>query len=124
MLGAASLAMCGIFCRKIGKNAAITSPPIQKTSAKFPFSPPAPRWHRPRPLLRHRHYYAGRAQTIQKVNRHRHLKRVSANRRGKKLKSQPYSNQQLFSDHYLDVFLPQREEWQALTQEAEPVMQR
>jgi len=40
------------------------------------------------------------------------------------LKSQPYSNQQLFSDHYLDVFLPQREEWQALTQEAEPVMQR
>lgn len=34
----------------------------------------------------------------------------------------PHNNQQLFSDHYLDHILPQRQDWQALTVEAEPVM--
>ncbi len=34
----------------------------------------------------------------------------------------PHRNQQLFSDHYLNVILPKREEWQMLTIEAEPVM--
>jgi hypothetical protein len=34
----------------------------------------------------------------------------------------PHNNQQLFSDHYLDVILPQRHDWNALTSEAEPIM--
>lgn len=34
-----------------------------------------------------------------------------------------HRNQQLFSDHYLDVTLPQRQDWQELAVEAEPVMQ-
>ena len=34
----------------------------------------------------------------------------------------PHHNQQLFSDHYLNVILPKREDWQALAIEAEPVM--
>jgi hypothetical protein len=32
-----------------------------------------------------------------------------------------HHNQQLFSDHYLDETLPQREDWQALTVEATPI---
>lgn len=34
----------------------------------------------------------------------------------------PHHNQQLFSDHYLNVILPKRADWQALATEAEPVM--
>src|SRR3989440_3545273 len=34
----------------------------------------------------------------------------------------PHRNQQLFSDHYLNVILPKREDWQILAIEAEPVM--
>src|ERR1700730_728947 len=34
----------------------------------------------------------------------------------------PHRNQQLFSDHYLNVIIPKREDWQALAIEAEPVM--
>src|SRR5260221_5435758 len=34
----------------------------------------------------------------------------------------PHRNQQLFSDHYLNVILPKREDWQALVIEAEPIM--
>jgi hypothetical protein len=34
----------------------------------------------------------------------------------------PHRNQQLFSDHYLNVILPKREDWQMLAIEAEPVM--
>src|SRR5947209_10582286 len=34
----------------------------------------------------------------------------------------PHRNQQLFSDHYLNVILPGREDWQRLAVEAEPVM--
>src|SRR5438876_7931450 len=34
----------------------------------------------------------------------------------------PHHNQQLFSDHYLNVILPKRQDWQALAMEAEPVM--
>jgi hypothetical protein len=34
----------------------------------------------------------------------------------------PHRNQQLFSDHYLNVLLPARAEWQALIAEAEPVL--
>jgi hypothetical protein len=30
-----------------------------------------------------------------------------------------HHNQQLFSDHYLDVILPEREEWQALAADPE-----
>ena len=36
----------------------------------------------------------------------------------------PHHNQQLFSDHYLDVILPIRQDWQALTIEAQPIMQQ
>src|SRR5947209_3238024 len=35
----------------------------------------------------------------------------------------PHHNQQLFSDHYLDVILPQQQDWQLLAVEAQPVMQ-
>ena len=35
----------------------------------------------------------------------------------------PYHNQQLFSDHYLHTILPQRQDWQSLIVEAQPVMQ-
>jgi hypothetical protein len=35
-----------------------------------------------------------------------------------------HNNQQLFSDHYLDETLPQREDWQALTVEAAPIMEQ
>jgi len=35
-----------------------------------------------------------------------------------------HRNQQLFSDHYLDTILPEREEWQMLAAEAAPVMQQ
>jgi type I restriction-modification system DNA methylase subunit len=35
-----------------------------------------------------------------------------------------HRNQQLFSDHYLDTILPEREEWQTLAAEAAPVMQQ
>ncbi len=34
----------------------------------------------------------------------------------------PHNNQQVFSDHYLNVSLPERPDWQALSIEAEPVM--
>ncbi len=34
----------------------------------------------------------------------------------------PHRNQQLFSDHYLNVILPRREDWQMLVGEAELVM--
>ncbi len=34
----------------------------------------------------------------------------------------PHRNQQLFSDHYLNVILPKREDWQMLAVEAEPTM--
>ncbi len=34
----------------------------------------------------------------------------------------PHRNQQLFSDHYLNVILPKREDWQVLAVEAEPFM--
>jgi hypothetical protein len=34
----------------------------------------------------------------------------------------PHRNQQLFSDHYLNVLLPARPDWQALVAEAEPVL--
>ena len=34
----------------------------------------------------------------------------------------PHRNQQLFSDHYLNVILPKREDWQMLVLEAEPIM--
>jgi hypothetical protein len=33
----------------------------------------------------------------------------------------PHRNQQLFSDHYLDVTLPERSDWKALAAEAQPV---
>ena len=33
----------------------------------------------------------------------------------------PHHNQQLFSDHYLDDIVPERQDWQALTTEAEPI---
>jgi type I restriction-modification system DNA methylase subunit len=35
----------------------------------------------------------------------------------------PHNNQQLFSDHYLDVLLPQRQDWQMLVTEAQPIME-
>jgi Eco57I restriction-modification methylase/TaqI-like C-terminal specificity domain len=35
----------------------------------------------------------------------------------------PHRNQQLFSDHYLNILLPRRGDWQMLAAEAEPVMQ-
>jgi len=35
----------------------------------------------------------------------------------------PHHNQQLFSDHYIDVILPQRQDWQLLTVEVQPLMQ-
>src|SRR5947209_1526415 len=35
-----------------------------------------------------------------------------------------HNNQQLFSDHYLDETLPQREDWQALTSEVRPIMEQ
>ncbi len=38
------------------------------------------------------------------------------------LSARPHNNQQLFSDHYLDVILPNRADWQALASQAEPVM--
>lgn len=34
----------------------------------------------------------------------------------------PHRNQQLFSDHYVNVLLPARSEWQVLAAEAEPVL--
>jgi type I restriction-modification system DNA methylase subunit len=34
----------------------------------------------------------------------------------------PHRNQQLFSNHYLDVILPGRQDWQMLVEEAEPVL--
>ena len=34
----------------------------------------------------------------------------------------PHRNQQLFSDHYLNIILPKREDWQMTAVEAEPVM--
>ncbi|HEU5377176.1 MAG TPA: hypothetical protein VFV38_17225, partial [Ktedonobacteraceae bacterium] len=34
----------------------------------------------------------------------------------------PHRNQQLFSDHYLNVILPARADWQVLTTEAEPLL--
>src|SRR2546421_6683962 len=34
----------------------------------------------------------------------------------------PHRNQQLFSDHYLNVILPKREDWQLLVSEADPFM--
>ena len=36
----------------------------------------------------------------------------------------PHSNQQLFSDHYLDAILPRRPEWPLLAAEAAPAMAR
>jgi hypothetical protein len=39
-----------------------------------------------------------------------------------KPREQPHRNHGLFSDHYLNVTLPQRPEWQALTEQARPVM--
>src|SRR5713226_5358674 len=36
----------------------------------------------------------------------------------------PHRNQQLFSDHYLNVILPKCEDWQALAIEAEPAMRQ
>src|SRR5919198_1332199 len=38
--------------------------------------------------------------------------------------AQRHSNQQLFSDHYLNITLPQRPEWKLLAHDARPVMQR
>src|SRR5436309_3143383 len=38
------------------------------------------------------------------------------------LAARPHNNQQLFSDYYLDVTLPKRADWQALTSQAEPMM--
>ncbi len=35
----------------------------------------------------------------------------------------PHNNQQLFSDHYLNTILPERHDWQALTVEAQPVLE-
>src|SRR6266566_422206 len=35
----------------------------------------------------------------------------------------PYHNQQLFSDHYLHTILPQRQDWQSLIVEAQPLME-
>jgi len=35
----------------------------------------------------------------------------------------PHHNQQVFSDYYLDILLPQRQDWQELLAEAEPVRQ-
>src|SRR3954466_14404545 len=40
------------------------------------------------------------------------------------LAARPHHNQQLFSDHYLDMLLPQRSEWQLLDAAAEPVRQQ
>jgi hypothetical protein len=40
-----------------------------------------------------------------------------------KPREQPHRNHGLFSDHYLNVTLPQRPEWQALTEQARPVME-
>jgi hypothetical protein len=40
-----------------------------------------------------------------------------------KPREQPHRNHGLFSDHYLNVTLPQRTEWQALTEQARPVME-
>src|SRR5689334_22644802 len=37
------------------------------------------------------------------------------------LTSLPHRNQQLFSDHYLDITLPERSDWKALAAEAQPV---
>ena len=34
----------------------------------------------------------------------------------------PHNNQQVFSDHYLNVSLPERSDWQALSIEAQPIM--
>src|SRR6202051_4831446 len=34
----------------------------------------------------------------------------------------PHNNQQVFSDHYLNVSLPERSDWQSLSLEAEPIM--
>ena len=36
----------------------------------------------------------------------------------------PHHNQQVFSDYYLDTLLPQRQDWQELLAEAEPVRQK
>jgi hypothetical protein len=38
------------------------------------------------------------------------------------LEPYPHRNQQLFSDHYLNIILPKREDWQMTAIEAEPVM--
>jgi hypothetical protein len=38
--------------------------------------------------------------------------------------AQRHNNQQLFSDHYLNVTLPQRPEWQLLAHDARPVLDR
>jgi hypothetical protein len=38
--------------------------------------------------------------------------------------AQRHNNQQLFSDHYLNITLPRRPEWQLLTHDARPVMER
>jgi hypothetical protein len=34
----------------------------------------------------------------------------------------PHRNQQLFSDHYLNVILPKRADWQLMVPEVEPIM--
>src|SRR6266487_2106766 len=38
--------------------------------------------------------------------------------------AQRHNNQQLFSDHYLNITLPRHPEWQLLTHDARPVMER
>ena len=40
------------------------------------------------------------------------------------LVARPHNNQQVFSDHYLDVLLPQRADWQLLAAEARPALAR
>ena len=37
---------------------------------------------------------------------------------------QPHRNHGLFSDHYLNVTLPERPDWRALAEEASPVAER
>jgi len=37
--------------------------------------------------------------------------------------AQPHRNHGLFSDHYLDVTLPERPQWKELVEQARPVME-
>ena len=39
------------------------------------------------------------------------------------LRTQPHRNHGLFSDHYLDVTLPERPGWKSMVEHAQPVME-